>query len=250
MTLVIAIQRFPRRPPSLYCCARNILTLHRETLTQYITLHLKRGGEVESLYSCTLESCNCDVLHRRLGVDKWQNPRGRDLYYILHLSGYCYTVHGANSTFNTVCFKWSNVTISDFTRYLKTAIELYEFVLFHISVKSGLSPICKPFEKPWIRFPVWRNRFPDSRNVYKYGLCFLSIIFANSYASWVHCFRRFSANFLEISRVVFPHKCTLGYPELTHSSECFPKPKTTRFKTPRVLQANFGLCLHAGERML
>jgi hypothetical protein len=33
-----------------------------------------------------------------------------------------------------------NVTRSDFTRYLKTAIESYEFVLFHISVKSRLSP--------------------------------------------------------------------------------------------------------------
>ncbi len=41
-----------RDPPSLKCCGRNILTLHRETLTQYITF--KRGGEVESLYSCTL----------------------------------------------------------------------------------------------------------------------------------------------------------------------------------------------------
>jgi hypothetical protein len=34
---------FPR-PSSLQCCARNILTVHRETLTQYI-IHLKEGGE-------------------------------------------------------------------------------------------------------------------------------------------------------------------------------------------------------------
>ncbi len=39
------------RPPSPQCCARNILTVHRETLTEYITF--KRGGE-GSLYPGTL----------------------------------------------------------------------------------------------------------------------------------------------------------------------------------------------------
>jgi hypothetical protein len=43
------------RTPSLWCCARNILTVHRETLTQYITF--KRGGTGESvlLYSVVLQ---------------------------------------------------------------------------------------------------------------------------------------------------------------------------------------------------
>ncbi len=41
--------------PSLQCCARNILTVHRKTLTQCITF--KRGGRVESilLYSVVLQ---------------------------------------------------------------------------------------------------------------------------------------------------------------------------------------------------
>ncbi len=47
----IKIYRNYPRPPSLECCARNIVTVHRETFTQYI--HLKEGGE-GSLYSFTL----------------------------------------------------------------------------------------------------------------------------------------------------------------------------------------------------
>ncbi len=73
---------FTQKPPSLYCCARNILTVHRETLTQYITF--KRGGE-GSLYISTLYSCNCDVLHRRLCVDSDKIPGGGTSTYILHL---------------------------------------------------------------------------------------------------------------------------------------------------------------------
>jgi len=40
------IQRLPTNlpPPSLYCCAKNILTVLRVTLTQYITVHLKGHG--------------------------------------------------------------------------------------------------------------------------------------------------------------------------------------------------------------
>ncbi len=43
------------RPPSLQCCARNILTVLRETLTQYILFN--RGGRGESvlLYSVVLQ---------------------------------------------------------------------------------------------------------------------------------------------------------------------------------------------------
>ncbi len=49
------------RPPSLQCCARNILTVHRETLSQYITF--KRGGREESvLLSCTLYSSLTTVM--------------------------------------------------------------------------------------------------------------------------------------------------------------------------------------------
>jgi hypothetical protein len=36
-------------------------------------LHLKEGGE-GSLYSCILQSCNFDVLHRRLGADSDKIP--------------------------------------------------------------------------------------------------------------------------------------------------------------------------------
>jgi hypothetical protein len=43
------------RPPLLLCCARNILTVNRETLIKYITF--KRGGRGESvlLYSVVLQ---------------------------------------------------------------------------------------------------------------------------------------------------------------------------------------------------
>ncbi len=40
-----------------------------------------------SLYSCTLQSCNCDVLHRRLFADSDKIPEGGNSTYILHLSG-------------------------------------------------------------------------------------------------------------------------------------------------------------------
>jgi hypothetical protein len=45
------------RPPSLWCCATNVLTVLRETLTQYITFN--RGGRGESvlLYSVVLQPC-------------------------------------------------------------------------------------------------------------------------------------------------------------------------------------------------
>ncbi len=47
---------------------RNILTVHRETLTQYITFN--RGGRGESvLLYCSLWFCNRDVLHQPLCVD-------------------------------------------------------------------------------------------------------------------------------------------------------------------------------------
>ncbi len=53
------IHRDYQRPPFLWGCTRNILTLRRETLTQYITVN--RGGSGESvLYSCilaTVTSC-------------------------------------------------------------------------------------------------------------------------------------------------------------------------------------------------
>jgi hypothetical protein len=56
MPINMADQRYAEithaRPPSVYRCTRNILTFHRETLTQYITF--KRGGRGESTYSCTL----------------------------------------------------------------------------------------------------------------------------------------------------------------------------------------------------
>jgi hypothetical protein len=59
---------YPRHP-SLKCCARNISTVPRETLTQYITF--KRGGRGESvlLYSVVLQP---DVLHRPLCEDSRQ----------------------------------------------------------------------------------------------------------------------------------------------------------------------------------
>ncbi len=59
------------------------MTFHRETLTQYITFNRKGEG---SLHSCTWQSCNCDVLHRRLGADSDKIPEGGTFSYILHLS--------------------------------------------------------------------------------------------------------------------------------------------------------------------
>ncbi len=68
------------RPPSLWCCARNIFWLSTERLS-CSTLHLKEGEE-GSLYSC-----NCDVLHRRHGADSDKIPEDGTSTYILHLSG-------------------------------------------------------------------------------------------------------------------------------------------------------------------
>ncbi len=52
--------------PLLFSFAQGILTVHRETLTQYITF--KRGGRGESVL--------CDVLHRRLGAYSEKIPEG------------------------------------------------------------------------------------------------------------------------------------------------------------------------------
>ncbi len=49
------------------------MIVHRETLTQYTVV--------------VLQSCNCDVLHRRLGADSDKIPEGWTSIYILHLSG-------------------------------------------------------------------------------------------------------------------------------------------------------------------
>jgi hypothetical protein len=49
------------RSPSFYCCARNIFTVLRETLTQYITFNTGGIGESVLLYSVV---CNRVVLHR------------------------------------------------------------------------------------------------------------------------------------------------------------------------------------------
>jgi hypothetical protein len=60
-----------------------ILTVHRETLTQYITF--KRGGRGESvlLYSVVLQR---DILQRPLCADSDKIPEGETSTYILHLS--------------------------------------------------------------------------------------------------------------------------------------------------------------------
>jgi len=50
------------------------------------TLHLKEGWEGIQ-YSCTLQPCNCDVLHRRLGADSDKILEVGRFSFILHLSG-------------------------------------------------------------------------------------------------------------------------------------------------------------------
>ncbi len=72
------------RPPSLQCCARNILTAQRDTLPQ---LNLEEGGgrgKSALLYSVVLP---CDFLHRRLWADSEKIPEGGTSTNILHLSG-------------------------------------------------------------------------------------------------------------------------------------------------------------------
>jgi hypothetical protein len=64
------------RPPFLYCSSRNILTVLRETLTQYITFNRRGRGDSVLLYSCNL--------NRHLCEDSDKIPEGRT--YILHFS--------------------------------------------------------------------------------------------------------------------------------------------------------------------
>ncbi len=72
------------RPPSLKCCARNILTVHRETLTQYCTLHFIEGGE-GGLYSCSLATVlSCIDTSVRIVT---KSPKVEPLLIFLHLSG-------------------------------------------------------------------------------------------------------------------------------------------------------------------
>jgi len=59
-----------------------ILAVHRETLTHYITF--KRRGRGES-YS--LKSCNCDVLHRRIGADSDKIPENLLLLLFIRPKG-------------------------------------------------------------------------------------------------------------------------------------------------------------------
>jgi hypothetical protein len=69
----------------LFSVAQGIFWLSTERLLRS-TLHLKEGGE-GSLHSCTLQSCNCDVLHRPLCADSDRIPEGGTSTYIPHLSG-------------------------------------------------------------------------------------------------------------------------------------------------------------------
>ncbi len=78
------IQRLPKAPFSLVlrkeycdCPQRDFHAVH------YIE---KKGGE--RLCSCTLNCCNCDVLHRRLCADSDKIPKGGASAYILHLSAH------------------------------------------------------------------------------------------------------------------------------------------------------------------
>jgi hypothetical protein len=77
------IQILPTTPFSLLLHARNILTVHRETLTQYIAFKRVGRGGVCTLVQCSL-ACNCDV---RLGADSDKIPEGVTSTFILYLSG-------------------------------------------------------------------------------------------------------------------------------------------------------------------
>jgi hypothetical protein len=67
--------------PLLFSVAPGIFLLCPERLSRS-TLHFIEGGE-GSLYSCTLWSCNCDVLHRPIGEDSDKIPVGRTSTYCL-----------------------------------------------------------------------------------------------------------------------------------------------------------------------
>ncbi len=81
------------RPPSLWCCARNILTVHRETLTQYITF--KRGwrGQSVLLYPVALQfaavtSCinaSVRIVTNTRRWDLYTNPLHLFVYTSQHL---------------------------------------------------------------------------------------------------------------------------------------------------------------------
>ncbi len=67
------IRRLPTTP-LLFSVAQGIFWLSTERLSRS-TLHLKEGGGEGSVYSCTLQSCNCDVLRQRLGTDSVKSPK-------------------------------------------------------------------------------------------------------------------------------------------------------------------------------
>jgi hypothetical protein len=77
-------QRLPTKPFSSQCWARNILTVLRETLTQYITSNRRGRGDSILLYLFVLQPV---VLHRPVCEDSDKIPEGRTSTYILHLSG-------------------------------------------------------------------------------------------------------------------------------------------------------------------
>ncbi len=70
-------------PPSLWCCTRIILTVHRETLTQYITF--KRGGD-GSLYSCNCLATLTSCIDASVRIVTKSPKVQRTSTYILHLS--------------------------------------------------------------------------------------------------------------------------------------------------------------------
>jgi hypothetical protein len=76
---------YPRHP-SLSCCTMNILTVLRETLTQYITFN--RGGREESvlLYSSLAAMLSCIDPSLRIYPQRGDKiSRGRTSTYILYL---------------------------------------------------------------------------------------------------------------------------------------------------------------------
>jgi hypothetical protein len=93
------------RPPSLYCCTRNILTVHRETLTQCITF--KRGGDGGV---CTLVLCSLSTVMSFRIVTK--SPKVGPLLIFSIALAFAEATHSSSATLSKFCIERGHNRIS------------------------------------------------------------------------------------------------------------------------------------------